>query len=247
VSDRGTDVVLAIIQARMSSTRLPGKVLRPILGEPMLGRQIERLRRATRLTRLVVATSTGADDDVIEDYCNATGTDCFRGDLDNVLSRFLGAISAFGPAQTFVRLTADCPLADPELIDRVVASHVETGADYSYVHQRWSFPKGLDVEVCQTEVLQGIANEASAYDREHVTAFIYARPERFRLNAINRDPPLRYRWTVDTPEDFAFVTAVYQALYPANPTFTSEDILDWQARHPDRVLINHVDLQSLPA
>ena len=164
-----------------------------------------------------------------------------------MLARFLGAIKAYGPAETFVRLTADCPLTDPTLIDRAVVSHAETGADYTYVHQRWSFPKGLDVEVCRTLVLQEIAPEADAYDREHVTAFIYARPQRFRLNPINRDPPLRFRWTVDTSEDFAFVTSVYEDLYPADPAFTTEDVLAWQDRHPDRVLINLVDPRSLPA
>jgi spore coat polysaccharide biosynthesis protein SpsF len=105
----------------------------------------------------------------------------------------------------------------------------------------WTFPKGLDVEVCRTDVLRAIDPEAAGSDREHVTAFIYARPKRFRINAVTRDPPLRYRWTVDTPEDFAFVTSVYEDLYPSNPAFSSEDVLDWQARHPDRVLVNVVD------
>ena len=239
-------MVLAILQARMSSTRLPGKVMRPLLGEPMIGRQIERLRRAKALSRIVVATSTGADDDIIADFCQTKGVDCFRGDLNDVLSRFLGVIATFGPAPTFARLTADCPLTDPALIDRAITSHKETGADYTYVHQLWSFPKGLDVEICQTAVLKRAAREATAYDREHVTAFIYAHPDRFRLNPINRDPPLRFRWTVDTPEDFAFVTSVYEDLYPTDPCFTTTDILAWQDRHPDRVLINPVDPQNLP-
>jgi spore coat polysaccharide biosynthesis protein SpsF len=233
-------LVLAILQARMSSTRLPGKFLLPILGEPMLGRQIERLQRARQLTRLVVATSTRADDDAIEIYCRTLGVDCFRGDLDDVLGRFLGVVKAFAPAPTFVRLTGDCPLADPGLIDRVIISHRETGADNTNVHQRWTFPKGLDVEVCETAVLKAIDADATGADREHVTSFIYAHPERFRINAIHHSPPLRYRWTVDTPEDFAFVTSVYEDLYPANPAFTTEDILAWQDRHPDRVLVNDV-------
>ncbi len=118
-------MVLAILQARISSTRLPGKVLRPILGEPMLARQIERLRRSERLTRLVVATSREPTDDAIQACCDHIGVDCHRGDLDDVLGRFLSAIAAFGPADAFVRLTADCPLADPTLIDRVIASHLE--------------------------------------------------------------------------------------------------------------------------
>jgi spore coat polysaccharide biosynthesis protein SpsF len=233
-------VVLAILQARMSSTRLPGKVLRPILGEPMLGRQIERLGRARRLTRIVVATSSGPEDDAVAAFCAGAGVDCFRGDLDDVLGRFLGALAMFGPVETFVRLTADCPLTDPELIDQAIEAHQASRADYTHVQQTWSYPKGLDVEVCQTSVLRAIDRESKGADREHVTSFIYARPDRFRIHALNRDPPLRYRWTVDTAEDFAFVTSVYEALYPDNPVFTTDDILAWQTRHPERVLVNHI-------
>ncbi len=237
-------MVIAILQARMSSTRLPGKVLRPILGEPMLGRQIERLQRSNRLTRLVVATSTGADDNAIADFCAERSVDCFRGDLHDVLGRFLGAIAAFGAANTFARLTADCPLTDPDLIDQAIAEHEASGADCTHVQQTWSYPKGLDVEICQSAVLERIGRKASGADREHVTAFIYAHPDQYRIHALNRDPPLRYRWTVDTPEDFAFVTAVYEALYPQQPAFTTDDILAWQALNPDRVLINEMPMAT---
>jgi spore coat polysaccharide biosynthesis protein SpsF len=232
----------AILQARMSSSRLPGKVLRPLLGEPMIGRQVERLKRARRLTGLTIATSADASDDVIEAYAVRIGVDCFRGPLDDVLTRFIGALAAAGNPQTFVRLTADCPLADWRLIDACIEAHAAAKADYTYNWLNWTYPKGLDVEVCETAALHRADHEArSPYDREHVTPFIHGHPELFRLEALTRDPPLRYRWTVDTPEDFAFVTAVYAALYPANPAFTSEDVLDWQATHPDQVLPNAVD------
>jgi spore coat polysaccharide biosynthesis protein SpsF len=237
-------MALAILQARMSSTRLPGKVLRPILGAPMLARQIERLRRSRYITRLVVATSTGMDDDAIADFCQGAEVDYFRGDLDDVLARFLGALDAFGPADTFLRLTADCPLADPYLVDEAIEAHRRTGADYTHVQQLWTYPKGLDVEVCQTAALRIVGREAEGSDREHVTAFIYTRPERFKITALNRDPPLRYRWTVDTSEDFAFVTAVYSDLYPVDPAFTTDDVLAWQARHPERVLVNEIHAEA---
>jgi spore coat polysaccharide biosynthesis protein SpsF len=231
----------AILQARMSSSRLPGKVLRPVLGEPMIGRQIERLKRSERLTGLTIATSTDASDDVIEAYANQIGVACHRGPLDDVLGRFIGALEAAGNPKTFVRLTADCPLADWRLVDACIAAHEAAGADYTHNSPDWTFPKGLDVEVCETAALRRADAEGrSAYDREHVTPYIYGHPELFRIEAVTRDPPLRYRWTVDTPEDFAFVTAVYAALYPANPAFTSEDVLDWQATHPDQVLPNVV-------
>ena len=232
----------AILQARMSSSRLPGKVLRPLLGEPMIGRQVERLRRSTRLSGLIIATSTDPSDDLIEAYADKIGVDCFRGPLDDVLGRFIGALAAVGNPKTFVRLTADCPLTDWRLLDACIAAHAAAGADYTYNWLNWTYPKGLDVEVCETAALHRADREGrSAYDREHVTPFIHGHPRLFRLEAVTRDPPLRYRWTVDTPEDFAFVTAVYAALYPANPAFTSEDVLDWQATHPDQVLPNAVD------
>jgi spore coat polysaccharide biosynthesis protein SpsF len=223
----------------MSSSRLPGKVLRPILGQPMMALQIERLRRARRLTGLVVATSTEPADDAIEACCARIGAACHRGSLNDVLARFVGAVIAAGEPKTFLRLTGDCPLADWRLIDRCIEAHETTGADLTYTSKGWTWPKGLDVEVVETAALtEAAARARDPYEREHVTPYIYKHEDRFRLNSLTRDPPLRYRWTVDTAEDFAFVSAVYQALYPGKPDFTSEDILDWQSAHPDQVLLN---------
>jgi spore coat polysaccharide biosynthesis protein SpsF len=231
--------VLAVLQARMSSSRLPGKVLRPILGRPMMALQIERLRRARRLGDIVVATSTGADDDAIAASCLAISVGCHRGPLDDVLARFAGAIAAAGNPKTFLRLTADCPLADWTLIDACIEAHAASGADLTYTSEGWTYPKGLDVEVVETAaLLEADAKARDPYEREHVTPYIYRHPDRFSLNSLTRSPALRYRWTVDTPEDFAFVSAVYEALYPGKPDFTSEDILAWQAAHPDKVLVN---------
>ncbi len=233
--------MLAVLQARMSSSRLPGKVLAPILGQPMIALQIERLRRARRLSGLVVATSAQAEDDPIAACCQEIGVACYRGPLGDVLARFVGALAAAGTPKTFLRLTADCPLADWSLVDRCIEAHEASGADLTYTSEGWTFPKGLDVEVVETEALIEADREArDPYEREHVTPYIYRHRERFALHSLTRDPPLRYRWTVDTPEDFAFVSAVYGALYPGRPDFTSEDVLAWQAEHPDRVLINDI-------
>lgn len=233
--------MLAVLQARMSSSRLPGKVLLPILGRPMIALQVERLRRARRLTGLVVATSTLPEDDAIAACCQQVGAACHRGSLDDVLSRFVGAVIVAGEPKTFLRLTADCPLADWDLVDRCIEAHEASGADLTYTSEGWTFPKGLDVEVCETAALvEAAARARDPYEREHVTPYIYRHPERFRLHSLTRDPPLRYRWTVDTQEDFSFVSAVYEALYRDKPDFTSEDILAWQAEHPDRVLVNDV-------
>jgi spore coat polysaccharide biosynthesis protein SpsF len=226
--------ILTIIQARMTSSRLPGKVMRPILGEPMMGRQIERLRRGKRLGELVVATSTDATDDVIAAYCSTLGVPTHRGSLQDVLGRYAGALAALGPADHVVRLTADCPLADWRVIDDCIALHLASSADYtSNSVDRW-FPRGLDVEVFRADLLPVIAREAAdPYEREHVTPFFYRHPERFVLRQLTQ-PAYQgnLRWTVDTPEDFAFATEVYEALYPSNPAFLSEDIvaLGWGVR-----------------
>ena len=230
-------MVLAIVQARMSSSRLPGKVMRRLLGEPMLGRQIERMRRATRLSGIVVATSKEASDNVLADYAASLGVDVVRGSLNDVLDRFRKALRAAGDPEHFVRITADCPLADPALIDRCIRRHIAGAYDYTHTGPGWTFPQGLDVEVCRTAVLDMAWREASdPYEREHVTPFINRKPDRFDIGVETRNPPQRWRWTVDTPEDFAFVEAVYADLYPANPAFTTEDVLAWQDRNPGRAV-----------
>ena len=226
--------ILTIIQARMTSSRLPGKVLRPILGEPMMGRQIERLRRSRNLGKLVVATSTDPTDDVIAAYCETIGAPTHRGSLQDVLGRYAGALEALGPADHVVRLTADCPLADWRVIDDCIALHLQSGADYtSNTVDRW-FPRGLDVEVFRADLLPHIARDAAdPYEREHVTPFFYRHPERFVLKQLVQGGYQgNLRWTVDTPEDFDFTTRVYETLYPRNPAFLSEDIvaLGWGVR-----------------
>jgi len=234
--------MLAILQARMSSTRLPGKVLMPLAGEPMIGRQIERLRRAKGISAILVATSTRADDDPLVGYVAGLGVEVFRGDLDDVLDRFRQALSWQGDPEQFLRLTADCPLADPEVIDLCIRRHRERDADYTHNSVDGTYPKGLDVEVCRTSALLAAWSETQdPYDREHVTPFIYRRPERFRVEVVVHDPPLRWRWTVDTPQDYAFANAVYGALYAAKPDFLMRDVLDWQAANPGQAIPNPVE------
>ena len=174
-------MILGILQARASSRRLPGKVLKPILGRPMLERQIERLRRARRLDGLVVATSTDAGDDAIDALCRSLGVECFRGSLEDVLDRFYRAVLRHAP-QSAVRLTADCPLADPAVIDRLVELHAAGGYDYTSNTLVRTYPDGLDAEVVALPCLEAAWREAALpSEREHVTPFIYNRPQRFRL------------------------------------------------------------------
>lgn len=211
----------------MTSSRLPGKVMAPVLGEPMIGRQIERLRRSARIDKLMVATSADASDDDLAAYCQGLGVEVFRGSLDDVLGRFCAALSRNLEATAVVRLTADCPLADPELIDKVIAHHHEAGADYtSNTLGTRTYPHGLDTEVVRPECLYDANDRANdPYEREHVTPFIYRHPERFRLAGVARHQSLaKLRWTVDVAEDLAFVRDVYARLYPFDPAFGTDAI-----------------------
>lgn len=227
---------LAVLQARMSSSRLPGKVLADLAGAPMILRQIERLSRARRLGRIVVATSEQASDDVLAACLDKAGAAVFRGPLDDVLARFIGAMDTFGATGTVVRLTADCPLADPAVVDETLALHAASGVDYtSNTPARRSFPKGLDVEVFEAKALRIAATETTdPYDREHVTPFLYRRPERFRIAGLEQAADEgEVRWTVDRPDDLDFVRAVYDGLYAANPAFTSDDVRAFVRSRPD--------------
>jgi spore coat polysaccharide biosynthesis protein SpsF len=218
---------LAILQARMTSSRLPGKVMAPVLGEPMIGRQVERLRRARRIDTLVVATSVDPSDDPLAAYCERLGLAVFRGPLDDVLERFRAAVALLPGAKAVVRLTADCPLADPALIDEVIDHHHTVDADYtSNTLGARTYPHGLDAEVIRPRALLEAAERAvDPYEREHVTPYIYRRPETYQLAGVARhDSWAALRWTVDLPEDLAFVRDVYAKLYPFNPAFSSEDV-----------------------
>ncbi|MHB1126205.1 MAG: cytidylyltransferase domain-containing protein [Bacillota bacterium] len=233
-------MILAILQARVSSTRLPGKVLKPILGMPMLLRQIERLKRASRIDRLLVATSTEASDNAVQELMEMEGTvGCFRGHLEDVLDRFYSAAKIFSP-QHVVRLTGDCPLADPEVIDKVIAFHLERGYDCSSNTLEPTFPDGLDVEVFRFKCLERAWREARLpSQREHVTPYIYQHPEKYKIGYYKNPVNLSYmRWTVDEPEDFDLVNRIYEALYPANPGFTTGDILSYLENNPGLGKIN---------
>jgi spore coat polysaccharide biosynthesis protein SpsF len=226
----------AILQARMSSTRLPGKVMRDLIGRPMIERQLERLRRCETLTRIVVATSEDRSDDPLATFLGGIGVDVFRGPLQDVLGRFVGAAEDLRLESPIVRLTADCPLADPGVIDACVRLQTEAGADYASNALKRTYPRGLDVEVFTLAALRAAGSEAAeAYEREHVTPFLYRRPERFRLaDLVQPRDESALRWTVDTPADFDFVRRVYEALYPQNPAFSSDDVraLPFSHREP---------------
>jgi spore coat polysaccharide biosynthesis protein SpsF len=235
-------VILAILQARTSSSRLPGKVLLPLAGAPMIVRQIARVRRARRIDALVVATSDDCSDDELARTLAAAGVAVHRGPLDDVLARFTGALAAFGPAAHLVRLTGDCPLADPAVIDATIDRVIAADADYgsntppeSLASSGRSFPKGLDVECMKAAALLAAAERAaSAEEREHVTWALHRRPDLYRQAFLRQSADEgEVRWTVDYPDDYAFVAAVYDALWPANPAFTSDDVRALVRARPD--------------
>lgn len=227
-------MVLAILQARMSSTRLPNKVVKPILGQPMILRQVERIKRSKKIDRLMLATSKDPSDDVLADLCEQNNIECFRGSLDDVLDRFYQGARRINPDHV-VRLTGDCPLTDPALIDDVIGFHIDGGFDYTSNALEPSFPDGLDVEVMTLGCLRQAWEEASLpSQREHVSLFIYQRPERFKVGVYRNDTDRSdLRWTVDDQADFAHVTAIYEALYNDNPEFDRHDILSLLERHPE--------------
>ena len=232
--------VLCILQARVSSTRLPGKVLMPILGEPMLARQIERIARAERVDALTVATSDQPSDDGVAGLCERLGVDCYRGSLDDVLDRFYQAAQRSGPSHV-MRLTGDCPLTDPAILDALVELHLAGDFDYSSNVEVRTYPVGLDAEIFRYELLGRAWREAtSPYDREHVTPFMQQGGPGSRHGVLkDRIDRSNLRWTVDFAEDFAFVARVFEELYPSDPGFGAEDV--------HRLLLDHPEIAALNA
>jgi spore coat polysaccharide biosynthesis protein SpsF (cytidylyltransferase family) len=210
----------------MSSTRLPGKVLMDVGGEPMLAFQLQRLARASTVERTVVATSDRPDDDKIERIARETGVGSHRGPLDDVLARVAGA--AEGHEGEIVRLTADCPLTDPALIDQVVELHRSAALAYASNVEPRTFPDGLDVEVLSAAALREAAETVEdPLDREHVTTAIRRNPNRFPAAHLIHDPDLgELRWTVDTEEDLEFVRTIVERLGARRYTAGMAEILE---------------------
>lgn len=219
--------IVAIIQARMGSTRLPGKVLKPILGKPMLQYMIERVNRARTIDQIVVATTTDKRDDTIVKLAKQLNIAVYRGSEMDALDRYFQAAKQY-KANIVVRLTADCPLIDPALIDQAVGTFRPSGNDYvGNRHPVETVPSGFDVEVLTIEALARAWHEAiSLSDREHVTAYIYAHPELFKVARLT---PLKIRHfphlSVDTFEDFQRIERIYEELYLKKKHFTLKDVM----------------------
>jgi spore coat polysaccharide biosynthesis protein SpsF len=236
--------VVAIVQARMGSTRLPGKVLADIAGRPMLAWVLERLGCAETLDEIVVATSTKPVDDAIEALCEDLELPVFRGSEEDVIDRYLRA-AARSEAVAVVRVTGDCPLIDPGVVDRVVRRYLEGGADYVSNTVERSYPRGLDVEVFSREALETAAGEARLpWERVHVTPYLYRHPGRFRVAQVQHDSNESWRrWTVDTEADLRFVRLVFDRLEdPGVATWL--EVLEILRADPGLELVNREVIQK---
>lgn len=232
---------IIIVQARMTSTRLPGKVLKEVRGKSLLEYQIERLRQVRLADEIVIATTTNDADQPIIELCERLGAAYYRGPEEDVLSRYYEAATHFG-ANVVVRVTSDCPLIDPGVMDEVIGLYINNRDKYDYVSNTLerTYPRGLDTEVFSMAALKKAYNEARGQsEREHVTLFIYRRPEQFQLaNSSSAIDYSHHRWTVDTPEDFELIKRIFLGLYPVNSRFTWLEILDLLNENPEWVEIN---------
>ena len=235
--------VVAIIQARMGSTRLPGKVLQDVAGKSMLARVVRRVERARLVDQVVIATSTALGDEAIVAECERLGVESFRGDEQDVLDRYYRAAAHFR-APVVVRITSDCPLIEPEVVDEVIAAFRAARPDYASNTLERSYPRGLDTEVMSLEALARAWAEApEPYHWIHVTPYFYQNPELFTLLSVRqaRDDS-RQRWTVDTAGDLAFVRQVYERLGSGDDVHW-QDVLDLLEREPELMALNR-DVQQ---
>ena len=231
------------IEARMTSSRLPGKVLLPAAGRPLLEHMIERLGRARHVDAVVVATTEEAACDPIAELADRLGVGCFRGSEEDVLGRVLGAAQAYD-ADVIVETTGDCPLIDPAIVDLVIERFAEGGVEYCSNTLERTYPRGMDVQVFPAAVLAEVTELTNdPADREHVSLYIYEHPERYRLRSVVSERPdtAELRLTVDTQEDYALVKAIFEALYPRDPAFGLEAVLALMDERADlRELNRHI-------
>jgi len=236
---------IVVIQARTGSSRLPGKILMPLAGRPLLARMIERVRAASFPFECVVATTTEASDDPVRALCRSLDVACFSGHPTDLLDRHYRAALPYG-ADAVVKIPSDCPLIDPAVIDRVLHCYAERRGRVDYVSNLHpaTYPDGNDVEIMTAGVLEEAWREATLpFEREHTTPFIWERPGRYRLGncpwETGNNFSMSHRWTIDYPEDYEFIRAVYDELWSAGgKPFTLGDILALLERRPALASIN---------
>lgn len=230
----------AIIQARCGSTRFPNKVFADIAGKPLLWHVVDRLKYAKRIDEIIVATTLNPKDDKIEKWCQTENVKCFRGSEDDVLNRYYCTSVEF-PSDAIARVTADDPFKEPEVIDRVINKLIDEKLDLATNNFPPSFPEGLDCEVFTFSVLELMEKSThDAFEREHVTQYVYHHPEKFRIGNVMSDKQLSsYRWTIDNQEDYEMVKAVYERRKTdSTGIMLMDEILEILEEHPDILTIN---------
>ena len=231
--DRADTGIVAIIQARTRSTRLPGKVLLELEGESVLSHVIRRVKASKLITNVLVATTIKKEDLAIVRVCSDMDTRVFCGSEEDVLDRYYQAARLLD-AVHIVRITADCPLMDPAVIDDIVTLHLREKADYTSNTSEESYPDGLDVEIFRFAILKNAwENACLSSEREHVTPHIKKQPCIFKtVNLKCAADFSKKRWTLDNPEDYEFVKLVYEACYPKNPLFGMKEVLEFLEENP---------------
>lgn len=236
--------ILIVVQARMSSSRLPGKVMLPLLGESLLYRMIERVKMISHRAQIVVATSEKSVDDIIEQESSKIGVPCFRGSLNNLLDRHYQAAKLYN-ADIVLKIPSDCPLIDPQIIDEVLDFYFEPPGQFDYVSNLHpaTFPDGNDVEIMTMACIEKTWKEAArTIELEHTTPYIWENPEKFRIGNIlydkGKDYSMSHRFTIDYQADYDFIKTVFEKLYPIKPNFSCQDILELLEKRPDIYRIN---------
>ncbi|MGA3013235.1 MAG: glycosyltransferase family protein [Bacteroidales bacterium] len=236
--------VVTAIQARTSSTRLPGKVLLPLCEETLLFRMIERVRGSKLAGTIIVATSITPEDDPIEQLCLEKNILCFRGDLNDLLDRHYKLAQHYN-AEAVVKIPSDCPLIDPAIIDRVIGYFLQNESSYDFVSNLHpaSYPDGNDVEIMTFKALEYAWLYATrGFEREHTTPYIWENRNIFRIGNVALPNSVNYfmthRWTIDYEEDYYFIREVFEHLFPKNPQFTFMDIMDLIETHPEIATLN---------
>jgi spore coat polysaccharide biosynthesis protein SpsF len=241
--------VVCIIQARMGSTRLPGKILLPLQERPVLEHVVSRMKLVDLIDEVIIATTDQAQDDILIQVCDRLNVGCFRGSEADVLNRYHSA-AIRSKADIVVRITSDCPLIDPAVTRQIIAAFLAQRDAYDYVSNtlQRTYPRGLDTEVFSMAALEQAQHEAKAMpEREHVTPYIWQHPDKFGIYQVTQTPNYSaYRWTLDTLEDLALVTRVFAALYPLDPFFTQDSVLALFAQNPTLQAINaHIEQKEI--
>jgi spore coat polysaccharide biosynthesis protein SpsF len=236
--------IVTVIQARMGSSRLPNKVLFPVIDKPMLIIMLERVMRAKHAGTIVVATTICEADDIIYNLCQSHGFNCFRGDPSDLVDRHFNVAMDY-MADAIVKIPSDCPLIDPDIIDRVIGEYIQNYPKYDFVSNLHpaTYPDGNDVEIMSFATLEKVWKEASKdFEREHTTPYIWENPKKFEIGNVcwetGLDYSSTYRWTIDYEEDYLFIKSVYELLYPIKPAFGINDILQLLITHPKLNQIN---------